>query len=78
MANYCMRCGIPLVVGNNTDYCNEHGGPAIEQDARIRCPFCKEVILVGATKCRYCGEFLNRQSSKPVPEKVAPNLTWTG
>jgi len=24
-------------------------------DDRVRCPDCKELILRGATKCRYCG-----------------------
>lgn len=27
------------------------------------CPFCAERILAAATKCRYCGEFLNKKEA---------------
>lgn len=31
----------------------------LPEDARVvRCPYCKEEILVGAQKCKHCGEFL--------------------
>jgi hypothetical protein len=39
MANFCVKCGIPLAIGNQSDYCNEHGGPALAPDAQVRCPF---------------------------------------
>lgn len=58
MANYCLRCGIPLAIGNETDYCNLHGGPPLAPDATIRCPFCSEIIFASAKKCKHCGEFI--------------------
>src|SRR5579862_6769274 len=69
MANFCSTCGIPLAIGSESDFCSEHGGPALTPDAQIRCPFCREPILADAKKCRYCGEFLDR--SLVAPRQIA-------
>jgi len=33
--------------------------PAPPMQQYMRCPFCREEILVGAVKCKHCGEFLD-------------------
>jgi membrane protein YdbS with pleckstrin-like domain len=41
-----------------------------------RCPFCGEVILAIARKCKHCGEFLDRpapDSASPIPTGTAPS-----
>ena len=37
----------------------EHGGIGPMRQDRIRCPFCSELILRDAKKCRFCGEWLS-------------------
>ncbi|MGH2509761.1 MAG: hypothetical protein ACRDHZ_20465 [Ktedonobacteraceae bacterium] len=64
MANFCARCGIPLAIGSESDYCNEHGGPVAvpKSDAKIPCPYCSESIPASAKKCKHCGEFIEKKS----------------
>ena len=70
MANFCTRCGIPLAIGNETDFCSEHGGPSLSADATVRCRFCSEVILASAKKCKHCGEFLSREFPAATPRRI--------
>ncbi len=77
MANYCARCGTPLPIGSESDYCIEHGGPPLSPDATIRCPYCSEAILATAKKCKHCGEFLDgsrKTNVAPTPPAPAPQL----
>ena len=44
-----------------------------DSDATKRCPFCGEVILAVAKKCKHCGEFLDRGTpADPAAPTTAP------
>jgi len=44
------------------------------QEDRYPCPACQELIVRGATKCRFCGEELGRRPKKKGP--ISPGLVW--
>jgi len=50
--------------------------PTAEPEPTKRCPFCGEVILAIARKCKHCGEFLDRAAPGPNDPQVtlAPNV----
>lgn len=37
-----------------------------------RCPICGEEININAVKCKYCGEFVNQQSTNSVQTRKCP------
>lgn len=74
MPNYCRECGIPLPVDTESECCWQHGGPSLNAESKIRCPFCKEPILAEAKKCRWCGEFLSRPAANVPPPMIRQNV----
>ena len=72
MANFCGRCGVPLPIGTDSEFCSRHGGPEVAPDAAIKCPFCSEAILADAKKCKHCGEFLDRRNASAPAAVLGP------
>jgi hypothetical protein len=44
------------------------------QPATKECPYCAEVILKNARKCKHCGEFLDPSLSEAVPKSYSDSL----
>jgi DNA-directed RNA polymerase subunit RPC12/RpoP len=75
MADFCASCGKPMPIGSESLFCTAHGGPALKDDDQIRCPFCRELILAQAQKCKHCGEFLQTSPAPPPPSPPAIRMT---
>ena len=74
----CPACKRPLqpMVADNLPAQQPEPTPATpvppDAEATKRCPFCGEVILAVAKKCKHCGEFLDR-SHPDAPSAAAPS-----
>jgi hypothetical protein len=55
----------------------EHGDQAFGS-GETRCPYCAELILVQAKKCKHCGELLDADlraaATPPLPRKWSPGV----
>lgn len=51
----CPSCGKKITIPNP----KESSGPHINLRSEIPCPFCRELILEGAKKCKHCGSSLD-------------------
>ena len=51
----------------------------MEENKTIRCPYCGEEILLGAKKCKHCGEWLEKTATaSPQEFKEAPIQEYNG
>jgi TM2 domain-containing membrane protein YozV len=51
--------------------------PTSVAEVSIRCPYCAEVILASAKKCKHCGEFLDSTLRQPqLPNVTRQKQTW--
>src|SRR5881397_2101136 len=62
----CPACGKALsVVIQSPATATPTAGASTTAEPTKRCPFCGEVILAIAKKCKHCGEFLDRAALSP-------------
>jgi ParB family chromosome partitioning protein len=67
----CPRCGLDIRISKDAEsvqcpYCeNITYLPSRDQKLIKRCPFCKEQIANDALKCRFCGEFVEKEIHPP-------------
>ena len=77
----CPACKRPLqpMVSGHPEAAPQQPDPAqatpvpADAEATKRCPFCGEVILAVAKKCKHCGEFLDRAVPPGGPQSGAPS-----
>lgn len=46
-------------------------GADADEVAREQCPFCKELVIAGAVKCKHCGSTLVKAEAQDLPERSA-------
>lgn len=46
-------------------------GNAPDEVAKEECPFCKELVIAGAVKCKHCGSTLIKAEPQDKPEQSA-------
>ena len=70
-SNFCKSCGSSLSTGGNSNVAvnNTTQGntipPQRNNPNEISCPYCGSMISAYAEKCRFCGEWVKRSSSRP-------------
>lgn len=69
----CPKCDASLLVPGRIKETTEEPPPTQAGTSgphEKKCPFCAELILADAIKCKHCGEFLNRPQEKPAPKPL--------